>query len=71
MRRYTRPDEETVDDAAATPGEGEGKGDAAAESEFGFVTLDRTHTLKSFASYADWAKALHFSDPLPQARRVL
>jgi len=66
-RRYTRPDEETVDGAAAAP-EGGGKGDAAAESEFGFVTLDRTHTLKSFASYADWAKALHFSDPLPQAR---
>ncbi len=50
-------------------GGGEGKGDAG-ENEFGFVTVDRTHTLKSFASYADWAKALHFSDPLPQARRV-
>ena len=26
---------------------------------------DRSHTLKSFAAYADWAKALHFSDPPP------
>ena len=26
---------------------------------------DRSHTLKSFAAYADWAKALHFSDPAP------
>jgi hypothetical protein len=36
--------------------------------EFGFVTLDRKHTLKSFAAYADWAKAMHFSSPLPQAK---
>ena len=62
-RRYTRPDEETVDEE----GGGEGKGDAG-ESEFGFVTVDRSHTLKSFASYADWVKALHFSEPLPQVR---
>ena len=27
---------------------------------------DRSHTLKSFAAYADWAKALHFSDPAPR-----
>ena len=51
-------------------GGGEGKGDAG-ESEFGFVTVDRTHTLKSFASYADWVKALHFSEPLPQVRQRL
>ena len=31
------------------------------EGEFGFVTLDRTHTLKSFAAYADWVKAMHFN----------
>lgn len=24
------------------------------------MTLDRTHTLTSFAAYADWAKCLHF-----------
>ena len=26
---------------------------------------DRTHTLKSFASSADWIKSLHFGDPKP------
>ena len=30
------------------------------EGDFGFVTLDRTHTLTSFEAYAKWAKALHF-----------
>ena len=30
------------------------------DGEFGFVTLDRTHTLTSFEAYAKWAKALHF-----------
>ena len=34
--------------------------------EFGFVTLSRHHTLRSFAAYADWAKAMHFSAPLPR-----
>ena len=33
------------------------------EGEFGFVTLDRTHTLTSFEAYAKWAKALHFGVP--------
>lgn len=28
---------------------------------------DRTHTLKSFASSADWVKSLHFGDPKPTA----
>ena len=28
---------------------------------------DRTHTLKSFASSADWIKSLHFGDPKPIA----
>lgn len=28
---------------------------------------DRTHTLKSFASSADWIKSLHFGDPKPTA----
>ena len=32
---------------------------------------DRSHTLKSFAAYADWAKALHFSDPPPGQRPSL
>ena len=35
-------------------------------SEFGFVTMDKAHTLRSFAAYADWMKALHFSDPPPK-----
>ena len=30
------------------------------EAGFGFVTLDRTHTLASFEAYARWAKRLHF-----------
>ena len=33
--------------------------------------MDRTHTLKSFASYADWVKALHFGEPLPQVGEQL
>lgn len=37
----------------------------------GFLTIcfvqDRTHTLKSFASSADWVKSLHFGDPKPTA----
>ena len=28
---------------------------------------DRTHTLKSFASSADWIKSLHFGNPKPTA----
>lgn len=35
-------------------------------SEFGFVTMENPHTLRSFAAYADWMKALHFSEPLPK-----
>ena len=35
-------------------------------SEFGFVTMDKAHTLRSFAAYADWMKALHFSEPPPK-----
>jgi hypothetical protein len=35
-------------------------------NDFGFVTLDRPHTLGSFKAYADWVKALHFSDPPPK-----
>ena len=37
-------------------------------SEFGFVTMDKPHTLRSFAAYADWMKALHFSEPPPKVR---
>lgn len=29
--------------------------------EFGFTTLEREHTLKSFSAYADWVKSVHFS----------
>ena len=32
---------------------------------------DRSHTLKSFAAYADWAKALHFSNPAPGLNSLL
>ena len=35
-------------------------------SEFGFVTMEKPHTLRSFAAYADWMKSLHFSDPPPK-----
>lgn len=38
------------------------------DGEFGFVTLDRTHTLTSFEAYAKWAKALHFGLPYDKAR---
>lgn len=31
---------------------------------------DRTHTLKSFASSADWIKSLHFSEPAPAAQKA-
>eukprot|EP00891_Asterochloris_glomerata_P005677 jgi/Astpho2/5677/Aster-02919 len=41
------------------------------DGDFGFHTMDRSHTLKSFAAYADWAKALHFSDPPPGQRPSL
>ena len=27
---------------------------------------EKRHTLRSFAAYADWAKAMHFSDPPPK-----
>ena len=50
--------------------EEEGHADAEqpdCNGEFGFVTLDRPHTLKSFRSYAHWAKNLHFSNPAPKA----
>jgi len=36
------------------------------EDEFGFVTLDKRHTLRSYAAYADWVKAVHFSNTSPQ-----
>ncbi|KAL4527022.1 hypothetical protein Ndes2526A_g01436 [Nannochloris sp. 'desiccata'] len=34
-------------------------------TDFGFVPLEKKHTLRSFAAYADWVKAVHFSDPPP------
>lgn len=57
-RRYDRGE-----DAAGDAVDG---GGATHHEEFGFVTVDRTHTLRSFAAYADWVKALHFSDPPPK-----
>jgi hypothetical protein len=62
VRRYDRGD-----DAAADAVDGGGVGH---QEEFGFVTMDRTHTLRSFAAYADWVKALHFSEPPPKARAL-
>ena len=34
--------------------------------EFAFCVVDRTHTLRSFHAYADWAKARHFESPRPR-----
>jgi len=34
--------------------------------EFAFRVVDRTHTLRSFHAYADWAKARHFESPRPR-----
>ncbi|KAL4433266.1 hypothetical protein ABPG77_003314 [Micractinium sp. CCAP 211/92] len=39
--------------------------EAPAVHEFGFPHLEKKHTLRSFAAYADWVKEIHFSDPLP------
>ncbi|KAK9864104.1 hypothetical protein WJX84_004798 [Apatococcus fuscideae] len=33
---------------------------------FGFMTLEKPQTLKSFAAYGEWTKQLHFSDPQPK-----
>ncbi|DBA81611.1 TPA: hypothetical protein ACH3X1_007371 [Trebouxia sp. C0004] len=52
-------------DGAPAPEEFEENGKEEEVGEFGFHTLDRTHTLKSFASSADWVKSLHFGDPKP------
>lgn len=68
MCRYEAKKTETDDamEIDGTPAEGEG--------EFGFVTLDRTHTLSSFRAYADWAKRLHFGlkqqVPLPPGNKA-
>ena len=51
-----------MDEAGELEEDGAEEADAH-EGEFGFVTLDRTHTLKSFTAYAEWAKTLHFSKP--------
>lgn len=34
--------------------------------EFAFRVVERTHTLRSFHAYADWAKARHFESPKPK-----
>ena len=31
---------------------------------------DKRHTLRSFAAYADWAKAVHFSHPMPKVGQL-
>lgn len=47
----------------------DGDAEAAAASsratDFGFVDLAKQHTLRSFAAYADWAQAMHFTEPAP------
>ncbi|PSC70309.1 lysine-specific demethylase JMJ16 [Micractinium conductrix] len=57
--------------AAAAPAAVQAAGGSASEppsppTDFGFPHLDKRHTLRSFAAYADWVKEIHFSDPLPQ-----
>ncbi|KAK2078486.1 hypothetical protein QBZ16_003326 [Prototheca wickerhamii] len=57
----------------AGDGERERDSDASSSgSEFGFPIASRTHTLRSFAAYADWARSLHFRGaPLvPGARQA-
>jgi hypothetical protein len=39
-------------------------------TDFGFVPLEKKQTLRSFASYADWVKAVHFSDPPPLGKGI-
>ena len=55
-----KPDDEDQSHVEVSQDDGEG--------EFGFVTLDRTHTLKSFAAYADWVKSVHFNIKNGQVR---
>ncbi|KAK9803314.1 hypothetical protein WJX73_000542 [Symbiochloris irregularis] len=60
--RYTskRPGAEEGEEGADKPD---------CDGEFGFLTLDKPHTLKSFSSYAKWSKNLHFSEPLPNGAK--
>lgn len=53
--------------AASVAGEEADGGEhaAAPPPDFGFPHIERKHTLRSFSAYADWAKEIHFSDPLP------
>ncbi|MEW5310086.1 MAG: hypothetical protein WDW38_001916 [Sanguina aurantia] len=44
-------------------------GSGTEEDTFGFLSSERQHTLRSFSTYASWAKALHFELPLAAARR--
>ena len=52
-----KPDDEDESHVEGAAPDGDG--------EFGFVTLDRTHTLTSFEAYAHWAKRLHFGIKAP------
>ncbi|KAK9825321.1 hypothetical protein WJX74_009284 [Apatococcus lobatus] len=57
-----KPDEEhLLDDQDET------KHHVEEDGVFGFLTLEKPQTLKSFAAYGEWTKQLHFSDPVPKA----
>ena len=60
-------EEEGEGGAEQKPAGSEGKDDQGT-GEFGFVALDKKQTLRSFAAYADWVKAVHFSDPAPAGK---
>eukprot|EP00890_Picochlorum_soloecismus_P002883 jgi/Picsp_1/3596/NSC_06433-R1_probable lysine-specific demethylase jmj14-like len=40
----------------------------ASKEDFGFVPLEKKQNLRSFSAYADWAKAMHFSQPEPRGQ---
>ena len=43
-------------------------GNLGTDKEFGFVHLEEKQNLRSFSAYADWAKAMHFSQPEPRGQ---
>lgn len=45
-------------------------GTVVTKEEFGFVALEKKQTLASFSAYADWAKAMHFSQPEPRGQGI-
>lgn len=51
--------------------EGSSEGDSDESDDdgsFGFISLERTHTLKSFSAYSNWLMSIHFSEPVPTCR---